>query len=44
MVVNMERLSREELVEILSKAIDQISKLVDENRELKEKLSGTKDL
>lgn len=44
MVVNMERLSREELVEILSKAIDQISKLVDENKELKEKLSGTKDL
>lgn len=44
MVVNMERLSKEELIEILGKAIDQISKLVDENRELKEKLNGTKDL
>lgn len=44
MVVNMERLSREELVEILGKAIDQISKLVDENNKLKEKLNGTKDL
>lgn len=44
MFVNMERLSKEDLIEILSKAIDQISKLVDENRELKEKLNGTKDL
>lgn len=42
MVVNMERLSKEELIEILSKAIDQISKLVDENNKLKEKLNGTK--
>lgn len=44
MVVNMERLSKEELIEILGKAIDQISKLVDENNKLKEKLNGTKDL
>ena len=42
MVVSLERLSREELIEILSKAIDQISKLVDENKELKEKLNETK--
>lgn len=42
MVVNMERLSKEELIEILGKAIDQISKLVDENNELKEKLNETK--
>ena len=44
MVVNMERLSREELVEILSKAMAQISKLVEENKELKERLNGTKGL
>ena len=39
MVVNMERLSKEELIEALSKAMKQISKLVDENKELKEKLN-----
>ena len=44
MVVGTERLSKEELIEILGKAIDQISKLVDENKKLKEKLNGTKDL
>ena len=48
MIINMERLSREELIDVLGKAIDQISKLVDENKklnsELKEKLNGTKDL
>ena len=44
MVVNLKDLSHEELIEILSKAIDQISKLVDENKKLKEKLNGTKDL
>ena len=44
MIVRMETLSKEELIEALSKAMKQISKLVDENRELKEKLNGTKDL
>ena len=40
----MSKLSKEELIEALSKALKQISKLVDENKELKEKLNGTKDL
>lgn len=44
MIVNMERLSKEELIEALGKAMKQISRLVDENKELKEKLNGTKDL
>lgn len=44
MIIDMSRLSKEELIEALSKALKQISKLVDENRELKEKLNGTKDL
>jgi arsenate reductase-like glutaredoxin family protein len=44
MIIDMSKLSKEELGEILSKAIDQISKLVDENNKLKEKLNGTKDL
>ena len=44
MIINMNRLSKEELIEALSKAMSQISKLVDENRELKEKLNGTRDL
>ena len=44
MIVRMETLSKEELIEALSKAMAQISKLVDENKELKEKLNGTKDL
>lgn len=44
MIVDMNRLSKEELIEALSKALKQISKLVDENRDLKEKLNGTKDL
>ena len=44
MIINMERLSREELIEALDKAMKQISKLVDENNKLKEKLNGTKDL
>ena len=39
MIVDMSRLSKEELIEALSKAMAQISKLVDENRELKEKLN-----
>lgn len=38
MIIDMSRLSKEELIEALSKAMSQISKLVDENKELKEKL------
>ena len=41
MIVNMERLSREELIEALSKAIRQISKLVDENKRLRDTLRKT---
>ena len=44
MVIDMSKLSKEELIEALGKAIQQISKLVDENNELKEKLNGTRDL
>lgn len=44
MIIDMGRLSKDELIEALSKAMKQISKLVDENRELREKLNGTKDL
>lgn len=40
MIIDMSRLSKEELVEALSKALKQISKLVDENKELKEKLNN----
>ena len=40
----MGKLSKEELIEALDKALKQISKLVDENNKLKEKLNGTKDL
>lgn len=42
MIVDMSKLSKEELVEALSKAMKQIAKLVDENKELKEKLSESK--
>lgn len=42
MIVRMETLSKEELIEALSKAMKQIAKLVDENNELKEKLNETK--
>ena len=42
MIIDMGRLSREELIEALGKALKQISKLVDENKELKEKLNETK--
>lgn len=44
MIVDMSKLSKEELIEALSKAINQIEKLVDENNKLREKLNGTKDL
>ena len=40
MIIEMTRLSKEELIESLSKALKQISKLVDENKELKEKLNN----
>ena len=40
MIIDMGRLSREELIEALGKALKQISKLVDENKELKEKLNN----
>ena len=39
MVVDMSRMSKEELIEMNKKAIAQISKLVDENNELKKKLN-----
>ena len=39
MIVDMSQLSKEELIEALSKAMAQISKLVDENNKLKEKLN-----
>lgn len=39
MIIDMSKLSRDELIEVLSKAMKQISKLVDENNKLKEKLN-----
>ena len=39
MVVDMSRMSKEELIEMNKKAIAQISKLVDENNALKKKLN-----
>lgn len=38
MIINLKDLSHKELIEALSKAMKQISRLVDENKELKEKL------
>ena len=38
----MSRLSKEELIEALSKAMKQISQLIDENKKLKEKVNETK--
>lgn len=35
----MSKLSKEELIEALSKAMKQISKLADENKELRKKLN-----
>ena len=35
----MSKLSRDELIKALDKALKQISQLVDENKELKEKLN-----
>ena len=39
MIIDMRKLSKEELIESLSKAMKQISQLVDENNKLKEKLN-----
>lgn len=39
MIIDICKLSKEELIEALSKAMKQISKLVDENNKLKEKLN-----
>ena len=39
MIISLSRLSKEELIEALSKAMKQISQLVDENNELKKKLN-----
>ena len=39
MIIDMSKLSKEELIEALGKAMKQISKLIDENNELKEKLN-----
>ena len=41
MIIDMSRLSKEELIEALSKALKQISKLVDENKSLKDALRKT---
>lgn len=42
MIIDMSRLSKEELIEALSKAMKQISQLIDENKKLKEKVNETK--
>ena len=39
MIVDMNKLSRDELIKALDKALKQISKLVDENNKLKENLN-----
>ena len=41
MIIDMSKLSREELVEALSKAMHQISKLVDENKRLRDAMRKT---
>ena len=42
MIIDMSKLSKEELIEALSKALKQISQLVDENNKLREKVNETK--
>lgn len=42
MIIDMNKLSKEELIEALRKAMEQISKLVDENNKLKEELNESK--
>lgn len=39
MIISLSHLSKEELIDALSKAMKQISQLVDENNELKKKLN-----
>ena len=41
MIVRMETLSKEELIEALSKAMKQISKLVDESKRLRDAMGKT---
>lgn len=41
MIVDMGKLSKEELIEALSKAMKQISKLVDENKRLRDAMRKT---
>ena len=41
MIIDMNEMSQEELIEVLSKAMKQISKLVDENKSLRDTLRKT---
>lgn len=41
MIIDMSKLSKEELVEALSKALKQISNLIDENKRLRDTLRKT---
>ena len=41
MIVDMSKLSKEELIEALSKAMRQISKLIDENKGLRDAMRKT---
>ena len=41
MIIDMNEMSQEELIEALSKAMKQISKLVDENKSLRDTLRKT---
>ncbi len=41
MIIDMSKLSKEELIEALSKAMKQISKLVDENKRLGDAMRKT---
>lgn len=41
MIIGMSQLSKEELIEALSKAMKQISKLVDENKSLRNAMRKT---
>lgn len=41
MIIDMGKLSKEELIEALGKAMKQISKLVDENKSLRDTLRKT---
>lgn len=41
MIIDMGKLSKEELIESLSKAMKQISKLIDENKRLRDTMRKT---